>query len=151
MIRLNKLTDYAIVILSQMASQPDLMANSTQLSESTGVPNATVAKVLKQLSAAKLITSHRGVTGGYRMTLTTQAISMRAIIEAIDGPISITDCVTSNDEACCSAMGKCPVRGKWDKVNAAIIGALDGVTLQDMIATCPTSIKLKKTIQIGGK
>ena len=136
MIRLNKLTDYAIVILGQMATQPALLHTSTHLAQTTGVPVATVAKVLKQLATAKLIDSHRGVTGGYRLKGTTQGITVRAVIEAMDGPIAITDCVKlASGKAFCASLNTCPSRGKWDKVNAAIVQALDTITLNDMVMT----------------
>ncbi len=132
MIRLNKLTDYAIVLLAQMAKDPVLRLSSSQLAATTGIPEMTVAKILKSLSAAKLVSATRGAQGGYRLEYASDEITIRAIIEALDGPIAITDCI-GGTTGCCSAEAKCPVRGRWDKVNDAMIRALDGITLVDMI------------------
>jgi FeS assembly SUF system regulator len=131
MLRLTKLTDYAIVILSEMASNPAARLSSSQLAAATGVNEPTVAKILKQLTCAQMIGSHRGVQGGYQLLTTGDKITMRQIIEAIDGPIAIADCV--NGATGCSVKHKCRVRGNWDKVNNAIIGALDGLTLGEMM------------------
>ena len=133
MIRLNKLTDYAIAILAQMAKDPMVRLSSSQLAATTGVPEMTVAKILKSLNVAQLVGATRGAMGGYRLERDAADISIRAIIEALDGPIAITDCV-GGSHGCCTAESKCPVRGRWDKVNDAIIGALDSVMLNDMIA-----------------
>ena len=131
MLRLTKLTDYAIVILSEMASNPAVRLSSSQVAAATGVNEPTVAKILKQLTCAGVIGSYRGMQGGYQLVHETNEITVRQIIEAIDGPIAIADCV--NGTTGCSVEHKCRVRGNWDKVNNAIIGALDGLTLGEMM------------------
>lgn len=146
MIRLSKLTDYAIVLLGQMSLAPDARYSSTQLASDTGVPEPTVAKILKHLAAAGLVISFRGTTGGYQIQA-PKTMTIRQVIEALDGPIRITDCAGSTGDTCCSAEGKCPMNsalglGNWGRVNAAIIAALDSVTLLDMIPT-PACTKTK--------
>lgn len=134
MIRLSKLTDYAIVVLSQMAREPQARYASSQLASNTGVPETTVAKILKSVSAAGLINATRGAQGGYQLNIAGDKMTVRAIIEALEGPIAITDCV-GGAQGCCNSEAKCPMRGNWDKVNDTIIHELDGVMLTDMMQT----------------
>jgi FeS assembly SUF system regulator len=132
MIKINKLTDYAIVILFVMAKESQKRYTSTQLAASTGVPDATVAKLLKKMVSANLVESHRGSQGGYVLRYAKETITIRQIVEALDGPLAVTDCVMGGKKTC-TAEQKCPLRGNWDKINQAIIGALDGLKLQDMM------------------
>lgn len=143
MLRLNKLTDYAIVILTQMAAQPRLRHNAGALAGVTGLPETTVAKILKDLTKSSLIQSARGAQGGYSLTVPGEAITVRQIIEAIEGPIAIADCVDGQAATCC-ASDRCPIKGNWDRVNTAIIAALDGVKLTDMMR--PAAEKLYQIV-----
>jgi FeS assembly SUF system regulator len=130
MIRLSKLTDYAVVVLGQMG-RDHRTRTVTELADRTGVPAPTVAKLLKPLAAAGLVVSHRGANGGYELRLTPDEISVAAIITALEGPIAVTECV-SEAEAACGVEKLCPMRGNWDKVNRAVRGALEQITLADM-------------------
>ncbi|HUT51433.1 MAG TPA: SUF system Fe-S cluster assembly regulator [Alphaproteobacteria bacterium] len=131
MLRLNRITDYAVVVLSQMARDPARQVTASQLAEDTQVPQPTVAKVLKTLARGKILVSHRGATGGYALAGPPEAISMLEIIRALEGPVSLTDCV-DGAEGDCSVENLCPMRGNWDRVNDAIRGALESVSLADM-------------------
>lgn len=135
MIKLSRLTDYAVVILAEMSRSRredggELIAAST-LSSRTGIPEPTVSKVLKTLSRNGLIVSVRGVSGGYRLDMAAADLPVSQIIAAMEGPISLTSCVTGSHESC-ALEGKCHMHGRWNPVNAAIRGALDQVTLADM-------------------
>lgn len=132
MLKLNKLTDYAVVILAAMTNLPDGRGNVAALAAATAVPDATVAKILKDLVRAGLVESFRGAAGGYRMLRGGDAITIRQVVEAIEGPITMVECVDSAS-ACCTSQKQCPLRGKWAPVNAAIVAALDSVTLNDMM------------------
>ncbi|MDH3233307.1 MAG: SUF system Fe-S cluster assembly regulator [Alphaproteobacteria bacterium] len=131
MLRLNRITDYAVVVLSQMAREPDRQVTAPQLAEDTQVPQPTVAKVLKTLARGKVLISHRGANGGYTLARAPEAISMLEIIRALEGPVSLTDCV-DGAEGDCSVENLCPMRGNWDRVNDAIRSALESVSLADM-------------------
>lgn len=132
MLRLNKLTDYAIVILAQMSLDQGLRYTSASLAGVTAVPEPTVAKILKDLAKSDLVTSYRGSQGGYSLARGGEAITVRQVIEAVEGPISMVECVEAQS-ACCVADKKCPLRGRWDVVNTAIVEKLDTITLTDMI------------------
>ncbi|MEI6985580.1 MAG: SUF system Fe-S cluster assembly regulator [Rhodospirillaceae bacterium] len=132
MIKIGKLTDYAVVVLDRMSRDSGLHTVS-DLAERTGIPATTVAKLLKQLAAAGLVSSHRGVNGGYALNLSPGLISVAAIIIALEGPIAVTECV-SNAESACGTVVKCSMRGNWEKINQAVRSALESVSLADMSA-----------------
>jgi FeS assembly SUF system regulator len=144
--RLNRLTDYAVVVMSQLALREEETLSAQQLARDTAVPLPTVSKVLGLLAKDGLIASHRGVAGGYSLAEAPEKITMAAIIQAIEGPIALTACVDGSDDHCASE-SLCPIRGTWDRVNQAIQGALDSVTLAEMAAafvTFPPSAPVKK-------
>lgn len=128
MLRLSKLTDYAVVVLTRL-DRAGTVQTSVGLAASTLVPEPTVAKVLKALAQAGLVTSQRGARGGYRLARGLDQISVVHVIEAVDGPIAITACV---DGAACSCGVHCHMHGRWDPVNTAIRKALSAVSLADL-------------------
>ncbi len=130
MLRLSKLTDYAVVVLVRLDSGLPVQT-SPGIAATTGIPAPTVAKVLKTLSAAALVTSLRGAHGGYRLTRSLEAIPVADVIAAMDGPITLAACVDGSPTEC-ESLALCPVRGRWDPVNAAIQHALSAITLADM-------------------
>ncbi len=129
MFRLSKLTDYAVVVLVRLASSGGVQT-SPGVSQMTGVPEPTVAKVLKALSSAGLVASQRGARGGYRLVRPLSAISVADVIAAIDGPIAMAACVEGSGAECDAAC--CQVRGRWDVVNHAVCAALAGISLAGM-------------------
>ncbi len=133
MFRLNRLTDYAVVVLSQMSLDRRGLSSAQQIAHATGVPLPTVAKVLNVLTREGLVESHRGAAGGYALSRPASQISVAQIIQALEGPIALAACVDSA-AGCCEVEHHCPMRGSWDKVNEAIRGALESVSLHDMMA-----------------
>lgn len=131
MIRLSKLTDYAVVIMVVMGRRRGEVFTTLRLAEETGVPQPTVAKLVKLLSKGDLLTSQRGANGGYRLDDCPADISIVRVIAAIEGPIALTACVEGTDESC-TVEHLCGMRGNWNKVNGAIEQALQNVTLADM-------------------
>lgn len=132
MIRLSKLTDYAIVVMSEMAREGRTVHTVPHLADRTGVPAPTVAKVLKTLAAAGLMTSQRGASGGYTLGRPAAEISVAAIVTALEGPIALTACVEGADTQC-GVERLCPMRGGWEKINRAIRTALEEVSLADLM------------------
>jgi FeS assembly SUF system regulator len=130
MLRLSKLTDYAVVVLVRLSEEGGLQS-SAGIAAAIGVPEPTVAKVLKILGAGGLVLSHRGARGGYRLGRPLSAIPIADVIAAVDGPIALTACV-EHSVTSCEASGLCPVRGRWDAVNAASLDALSGISLAEM-------------------
>lgn len=129
MLRLSKLADYATVILVRLGKKEEL-ATATTLAQETGIPEPTVAKLLKGLAAEKLVESYRGARGGYRLARSLSEISVAQVIRTVDGPISVTACCDGRE---CNHGGTCGLSGRWDMVNQAICRALEGITLADMV------------------
>ena len=130
MLRLSKLTDYAVVVLVRLDAGTAVQT-SPGIAAATGIPEPTVAKVLKSLSASGLVTSQRGARGGYRLARTLEEVPVGEVIAAMDGPIALAACVDGSVTEC-ESLSMCPVRGRWDPVNDAIQRALGGITLADM-------------------
>jgi len=130
MLKLSKLTDYAVVVLVRLASSSNVQT-SPGIAAATGIPEPTVAKVLKTLTAAGLVTSQRGARGGYRSMRMLSDIPIADVIGAVDGPIALTACVDGSVNEC-ESQALCPMKGRWDPVNQAIHRALSGITLADM-------------------
>ena len=131
MLRLNRLTDYAVVVLAQMAAQPERLRTAQQIAQDTAVPLPTVAKILNALARASVITSLRGAAGGYRLARPAEQVSIFEVVQALEGPIALTACVDGSEDSC-EVESLCPMRGNWERVNDAIRTALQGVTLADM-------------------
>lgn len=137
MFRLNRLTDYAVVVMSQMALRGGETRSAQQISEDTGVPLPTVSKLLNLLGRAKLVTSQRGASGGYTLSAGPEEITVAQIIQAMEGPIALTACVDGAADSC-DAESFCPMCGNWNRVNGAIREALSSVKLVDMMVFPPT-------------
>lgn len=135
MLRLSKLSDYAVVVLVRL-SREDGCQTSPCLAAMTGLPEPTVAKVLKHLTSGGLVTSQRGARGGYRLSRTLAEIAIADVVAAIDGPIAIAAC-TEGGNGRCEVESQCSVRGRWDPVNTAVLDALSRITLADMAAATP--------------
>jgi len=134
-LRLSKLTDYAVVVLAALARDGGVIGVRTvpELALGSGLAEPTVAKVLKALAQAGLVEGMRGARGGYRLVRPLAAVPLSEVIVAIDGPIALTACVDGAVGEC-DAEAICPVRGRWDPVNEAIRGALAAITVADLAA-----------------
>jgi len=144
MIRITKQTDYGIVLLTHLASQPERQLNAPELASETQLPLPMVSKILKLLVREGLLLSHRGVKGGYSLARHPGEISMAEIIAALEGPIAITECIDESSD--CSHERLCPVRSNWQRINAAVRGALEGITLAEMTHPLPA---VQKLVSIG--
>jgi FeS assembly SUF system regulator len=134
-LRVSKLTDYAVVVLSRLEADGGVQT-APFLAAGTGLAEPTVAKVLKMLSAAGLVEGMRGARGGYRLLRPLDAVPLSEVIVAIDGPIALTACVDGGF-GLCEAEHVCPVRGRWDPVNAAIRNALSDITVAQIATPRP--------------
>ncbi|MBU6419991.1 MAG: Rrf2 family transcriptional regulator [Proteobacteria bacterium] len=132
MLKLSRLTDYAVAALVRLG-MADGVETSPGIAAGIGVPEPTVAKVLKALAGHGLVTSTRGARGGYRLAKPLAEIPVSEVIVAIDGPIALTSCVEGTGMIC-ESQALCPVAGRWDPVNEAIRGALSHISLADMAA-----------------
>lgn len=132
MIKLSNLADYAVVLMSTIAARPDDLHTAASLNNDTKVPLPTVSKILGKLAKAKLLISHRGIGGGFSMGADKENISIADIVEAVDGPVQLTNCL-SEEEHNCDYEPACLSRSKWDKINNAVYEALNSVPLSEMV------------------
>ena len=131
MLRVTKLTDYATVVLTVLAARPGEVLSATELADAAGLEQPTVSKLLKPLAQAGLVEGLRGVHGGYRLARAATDISLIEIVEAMEGPLAITEC--SHDQSQCGIAQQCGVRSNWRLINDVLAEALRGVTLAQML------------------
>ena len=135
--RLSNLADYAVVIMTAAARHcGGGRTSATELAAETGLPGPTVQKIVSKLSAAGLLRSVRGARGGLQLARPAAAITLADIVEAVEGPLALTACVEQGRHECAYEAG-CSVRPHWNPVNAAVRGALAGVSLTQLSAPTP--------------
>lgn len=131
MIRITKLADYGIVLLTHFALlRPKTVRTARELSGEARIPLPTVSKILKALARRGLLVSHRGVGGGFALARPADQISVADVIGALDGPIAITECL--NADASCSHESSCSIRTNWDRINRVVADALAGLKVSEM-------------------
>ena len=131
MLRVSRLADYASVVMACLARHPGEVLSAAQVGAETHLEAPTVSKLLKRLAQAGLVDSFRGATGGYRLARSAKDISLAEIVEALDGPIGLTEC--SLGHAGCERQSFCAVSRDWQGIGATIDNALRGVSLADML------------------
>ena len=131
MLRVGKLTDYGTVLMTSFARQPQRLHSANELAAELGLALPTVSKVLKALVQHGLLVSHRGAKGGYSLAAAPAEISVAQIIEAIEGPIALTEC-SSDSTGLCEQEPQCSVSSNWQRINRAVREALERVTLADL-------------------
>ncbi|MCK5622676.1 MAG: SUF system Fe-S cluster assembly regulator [Alphaproteobacteria bacterium] len=141
MFKISRMTDYGVVVMAQLAQATDAVVTAPDLASGAGLPAPTVAKILKRMSRGGLVTSHRGMNGGYALSRPAAEISVADIIGALEGPVAVTACVDGASGDACSVESLCPIRGCWDRVNAAVTRTLQSMSLAE-IATPPNFIDL---------
>ncbi len=131
MLRLSKLTDYGIVLLTYLARHHERKTYTARdLSAESHVPVPTVNKVLKELSRAGLLVSHRGRSGGYGLARAPETITVAQIVAALEGPVGLTECTVM--PGVCKLEPHCPDRAPWRAVSKAIREALEKLSLAAM-------------------
>ncbi|MBS0395295.1 MAG: SUF system Fe-S cluster assembly regulator [Proteobacteria bacterium] len=138
MLRISKMTDYATVILAQLAGDEACRRTAVELAELTRIGLPTVSKVLKGLQRAGLVASTRGAHGGYALARAADSISAADIIDAVEGPVGLTECATHPGQ--CDLEPSCRVGRSWQRVNVAIRRALGDVTLTQLTGRDGTAL-----------
>src|SRR5580692_139434 len=133
MVRLGKLTDYGLVLMTLIArSESVSLHTSRDLAAESRLPVSTVSKLLKELLQSGLLTSHRGTKGGYVLAKEPGDISVIDIIAAIEGPMALTEC-SSDVTGLCNLEPCCPIKTNQQIINQAMRGVLEKITLADLI------------------
>jgi FeS assembly SUF system regulator len=136
MVRLTNLADYAVVVLAHAAGHgAGVRLCAGGVAEATGIPLPTVAKVAGLLTKAGLLLSQRGAGGGFQLARRPGDISIAEVIEAVDGPIALTQCVehgNGNTSGDCAHSNMCNMRPHWQVINLKVRDALAGLSLDDV-------------------
>ena len=130
MLRISRLTDYATVLLAALAGDPQRVQTAAALAEQTHIAAPTVSKLLKQLQRAGLVTSTRGLHGGYQLARPAREISAAAILDALEGSVALTDCSAGHGQ--CEIEETCRVGRVWQRLNLAMRRALYEVSLAQL-------------------
>jgi Rrf2 family protein len=136
MLRLSKKADYALMAMKHLATRSDAAsASAREIAEQYDIPIELMAKVLQKLARRGLLTSHQGTRGGYRLARSCGAISVADIIQAIDGPLTVTACSTEDEN--CGQYSKCSVRDPLWRIRVRIVSALSTCSLQEVSSEAP--------------
>ncbi len=130
MIRMTRLTDYGIMLLTVFARHPERVRSARELASVARLPQPTVSKILKTLAHDGLLVARRGVKGGFSLSRPPDRISIAEIVVALEGPIAITEC--SEAHGTCALEPVCIVRSNWRKINRVVLDALEGIALSEM-------------------
>src|SRR5918993_665475 len=143
MLRLSKKADYALIAMKHLAMKRDAVSTSArEIAEHYDIPIELMAKVLQRLVRTGLLVSTQGTRGGYTLGRAARAISVADVIQAIDGPLTVTACSTGNND--CEQYSKCSIRDPLWQIRERIVAALGTVTIfeiaADSVATAPVSV-----------
>ena len=130
MLKLSRLTDYGTVLLAHLARDPDARLSASELAQATRLGEPTVRKLLKMLARGGVVVSHRGAQGGYALARAPAAITAVEIIDALEGPVALTEC--SGAHSSCEHERDCALNTGWPAINAAVRDALKAVTLAEL-------------------
>ncbi|HEX5474193.1 MAG TPA: SUF system Fe-S cluster assembly regulator [Vicinamibacterales bacterium] len=130
MLRLSKKSDYALMAMKHLAVRVDASSSAREIAEQYDIPIELMAKVLQRLVRGGLLTSHQGTHGGYRLSKPSHAISVADIIQAIDGPLTVTACSTEDER--CDQFAKCNVRDPLWRIKDRIVAALATCSLAEI-------------------
>lgn len=136
MLRLSKKADYALLAMRHLAAQVDREAVSArEVAEAYDIPPELLAKVLQRLVRARVLDSHQGIRGGYALARPAKTITVAEVIQAIDGPLTVTAC--SEVDHSCDQYSKCNIRDPLWKIKDRITAALAATSVAELAADLP--------------
>ena len=135
MLRMSKQADYGIVLLSHFVPKGvGRVLTARDLSDESGLPLPTVAKILKRLARGGILESQRGVNGGYRLARSDREVTVACIVEVLEGPIGVVDCIPGVARTC-RHEPRCPVTSPLQRLNARVRKTLEGLTLRELVVS----------------
>ncbi len=147
MIKISRLADYALVVLSYLIEAPRCCYSAAVLAERTTLSVPTVSKVLKLLNEAKLVTSVRGVNGGYRLVKEPEQMNLVEVISAVDGVPALTECCLPKNQ--CVHDSHCQMRSQWQLINRVIIQVLSQFSMADLKKPAIFDVDIPKALSRG--
>jgi Rrf2 family protein len=140
--KLKKATDYAFVILAHLGTIPDgESTNSRKVAKECKIPERFLANIVHSLSKSGIIESRKGMKGGISLAKDSSKITLRDVIEAIEGNIGFVDCQKS--KGICHIENECSVKHFWDVQNDKILAPLNSTTLEDFMSYTNSTVKKK--------
>lgn len=133
MLQISKLADYATLIMSRLAQNGDALCSASLLAKHLRLSIPVVSKILKLLCQAGLLSSVRGVDGGYRLAKPAQEISLASVVSAIEGKPAMTECCSQR--SVCVLDASCSTKKNWKVINSLVHSTLEKVTIQDMLGS----------------
>jgi len=149
MLRISKLADYGTVVMVCLVRSTPMLCSARDLAEKTHLAVPTVSKILKSLTSAGLLSSERGVAGGYRLKRPPADISVAQIVHALDDSRGLTEC--SVHSGSCSLQGVCQIQGNWQAISHAVEAALESVSLETLAQPVMSKVNIErvKTLASG--
>ncbi len=147
MLRISKLADYGTVVMVYLAKRPETLCNARAIALNTHISVPMVSKLLKRLTAAGLLSSVRGVAGGYRLQRPAEQISVAQIIYALEDQRGLTECSLQHNE--CSLQGVCHIQGNWQLISHAIESALESVSLESLAKPSLQPVEINRIRQLA--
>ena len=132
MLKLNRIVDYGVLVMTEIARR-NACVSTTELAAVYGISATIVAKVLKKLARAGLVSSERGSRGGYRLARPADVITLREIVTALEGPISLTFCSSGTASGRCKTRPLCAATDAMRRLNHLVNGAFEAVSLEDIL------------------
>ena len=148
MLRLSKKADYALIAMKHLALRSDqaAAASAREIAEQYDIPVELMAKVLQRLARRGLLASHQGTRGGYQLSRSPVAISVADVIQAVDGPLTVTAC--STEEENCDQYSKCSVRDPLWKIKERILKSLETCSISELAADAPEPVLISLSRQV---
>ena len=144
MIKVSRMADYAILLVCKMSNDENKVYSSQELSIITSLKITTISKILTKLTKANVTDSIRGVSGGYKLTMQAEDISVGNIIDIIDGKVALTVCVEEGENHNCDLVSLCPSQSNWQIINNTVREALNSVSIAEMANPFVSNFQYKK-------
>ena len=147
MIKVSRMADYAILLVCKMSGDEKKVYSAHDLSIQTKLKITTISKILTKLTKANITSSIRGVTGGYKLVMQAEDISVGNIIDIIDGKVALTVCVEEGENHNCDLVSLCPSQSNWQIINNTVREALNSVNIAEMANPFVSNFQYNKRIK----
>ena len=147
MIKVSRMADYAILLVCKMSNDENKVYSSQELSIITSLKITTISKILTKLTKANVTDSIRGVSGGYKLTMQSEDISVGNIIDIIDGKVALTICVEEGENHNCNLVSLCPSQSNWQIINNTVREALNSVSIAEMANPFVSNFQYKESVK----
>ena len=147
MIKLSRMADYDILLVCKMSNDENKVYSSQELSIVTSLKITTISKILTKLTKANVTDSIRGVSGGYKLTMQAEDISVGNIIDIIDGKVALTICVEEGENHNCNLVSLCPSQSNWQIINNTVREALNSVSIAEMANPFVSNFQYKEGVK----